>query len=69
MIIADFTKPELDMLRNNCNFVGCEMDIFDLRSQGIPLESIAETLNLSVDGTKRISQKVNNKISRVLAHF
>ena len=69
MIIADFTKPELDMLRNNCNFVGCEMDIFDLRSRGVPLESIAETLNLSVDGTKRISQKVNNKISRVLAHF
>ena len=69
MIIADFTKPELDMLRNNCNFVGCEMDIFNLRSRGVPLESIAETLNLSVDGTKRISQKVNNKISRVLAHF
>lgn len=69
MIISDFTKPELDMLRNNCNFVGCEIDIFDLRSRGIPLESIAETLNLSIDGTKRISQKVNNKITRVLAHF
>lgn len=69
MIISDFTKLELDMLRNNCNFVGCEMDLFDLRSRGIPLESIAETLNLSIDGTKRISQKVNNKITRVLSHF
>lgn len=69
MIISDFTKIELDMLRNNCNFVGCEMDIFDLRSRGISLESIAETLNLSVDGTKKLSQKVNNKIVRVLSHF
>ena len=69
MIISDFTKPELDMLRNNCNFVGCELEIFDLRSRGIPLERIAEKLNLSIDGTKRISKKVNNKITRVLSHF
>ena len=69
MIIADFTKPELDLLRDNCNFVGCERDIFDLRSQGISIEDIAETLNLSIDGAKRISRKVNNKIIRVQSHF
>ena len=69
MIISDFTKLELDLLRDSCNFVGSERDIFDLRSQGVPLELIAESLNLSVDGTKRISQKVNKKIVRVLPHF
>jgi hypothetical protein len=69
MIIADFTKYELDLFRDECNFVGCERDIFDLRSQGIPLETIAESLNLSIDGTKRISRKVNSKINRVLSHF
>ena len=69
MIISDYTKPELDLLRDNCNFVGFEIDIFDLRSRGVPLESIAETLNLSIDGTNRISQKVNSKILRVLSHF
>lgn len=69
MIISDFTKPELDLLRDNCNFVGCERDIFDLRSQGISIEDIAETLNLSIDGAKRISRKVNNKIIRVQSHF
>jgi orotate phosphoribosyltransferase-like protein len=69
MIISDFTKPELDLLRDNCNFVGLEIEIFDLRSRGVPLESIAESLNLSVDGAKRISQKVNTKITRVLSHF
>lgn len=69
MIIADFTKPELELLRDNCNFVGCERDIFDLRSQGISIEDIAESLNLSIDGAKRISRKVNSKIIRVQAHF
>ena len=69
MVISDFTKPELDLFRENCNFVGCEMAIFNLRSQGVPLETIAESLNLSIDGAKRISKKVNNKIIKVQTHF
>lgn len=69
MIISDFTKLELDVFRDNCNFVGSERAIFDLRSQGIPLESIAETLNLSIDGAKRLSRKVNTKIIKVQSHF
>jgi len=69
MIISDFTKLELDVFRDNCNFVGSEQAVFDLRSQGIPLESIAETLNLSIDGAKRLSRKVNTKIIKVQAHF
>jgi len=67
MIISDFTNIELECLRKNCNFVGNESDLFELRSQGLSLEEIAEVLNLSVDGIKKISRKVNKKISRV--HF
>ena len=66
MIVSDFTVPELDRLRTVCNFVGNEMRVFELRSQGIPLEEIAETLNMSVEGIKKVSRKVNNKITRVL---
>ena len=66
MIIADFTVPELNYLRQNCNFVGLEIRVFELRSQGVSLEEIAETLNMSVDGVKKISRKVNNKIIKVL---
>lgn len=69
MIISDFTRLELELLRENCNFVGCEREIFDMRSQGVPLETIAEALNLSIDGAKRISRKVNNKIIKVKSHF
>lgn len=66
MVVSDFTVPELDFYRANCNFVGAERQVFELRSQGIPLERIAETLDMSVEGIKKVSRKVNNKISKVL---
>ena len=65
MIISDFTKPELEFFRDACNFVGNEALVFELRSCGQSLEEIAEILNLSVDGTKKVSRKVNRKIVRV----
>ena len=66
MIVSDFTVPELDRFREQCNFVGHEVDVFEMRSKGIPLEGIAEKLNMSVEGAKRISRKVNTKITKVL---
>lgn len=66
MVISDFTNVELEILRRQCNFVNAEKDVFELRSQGISLESIAEMLNMSVDGIKRVSRKVNKKIGRIL---
>ena len=66
MVVSNFTVPELNYLRDNCNFVGNESDVFELRSRGIPLEEIAEMLNMSAEGIKKVSKKVNNKISRVL---
>ena len=66
MIVSDFTTPELNYFRESCNFVGREKDVFEQRSQGVPLEIIAENLDLSVEGVKKISVKVNRKINRVL---
>lgn len=66
MVVSSFTVPELNYLRDNCNFVGTESDVFEMRSKGIPLEEIAELLNMSAEGIKKVSRKVNNKITRVL---
>ena len=66
MIVSDFTVPELDRFREQCNFVGNEIQVFELRSQGMPLEQIAEYLNMAVEGIRKVSRKVNNKITRVL---
>jgi hypothetical protein len=66
MIVSDFTMPELEYLRQQCNFVNLEKDVFELRAQGIPLERIAEELNISVDYARKLSQRVNKKIIRIL---
>lgn len=66
MKICNFVKPELDFLRENCNFVNLEIQIFDLRAKGIPLEEIAEALNISSDTARKVSQKINKKIGKVL---
>ena len=66
MQIHSFTKPELDYLRENCNFVNNEVQVFEMRSRGIPLEAIAEALNISTDTARKTSQRVNKKIWTVL---
>ena len=66
MIVSDFTTPELDFFRSNCNFVNNEVPVFELRSQGKPLEEIAEILDMSVEGIKKVSIRVNRKISKVM---
>ena len=66
MIISDFTVPELDYLRCNCNFVNLEIDVFEYRSKGFTLEQIAEKLNISTDYVRKLSKRVNKKIIKVL---
>ena len=65
MLLYEFTKPELDYYRANCNFVGDEIQVFELRSKGVTLEEIAEILNVSAVHVGRLSQRVNKKIKRV----
>ena len=65
MIVSDFTVPELNLFREQCNFIETERQVFEYRSQDVPLEEIAEILNMSVTHIGRISQKVNKKIKKV----
>ena len=66
MTISNFTKPELDYFRNNCNFVNLEVDVFEMRAGGYTLEYIAEQLHISADYVRKLSQRVNKKIIKVL---
>ena len=68
MIVSDFTVPELDRFRKQCNFTENERSVFELRSKGVTLEEIAEILNMSVEGIKKVSRKVNRKITVVLSY-
>lgn len=66
MKVCDFVKPELDFLRENCNFVNLEAEIFEMRAKGVPLEEIAEVLNVSPNTAFKTSQRINKKIGKVL---
>lgn len=66
MTISNFTKPELDYFRDNCNFVNLEVDVFEMRASGYTLEYIAKQLHISADYVRKLSQRVNKKIIKVL---
>ena len=66
MIISDFTAPELEYFRENCNFVNLEIQIFEQRAKGVTLVALAENLNISYDYARHLSRKVNKKILKVL---
>lgn len=66
MTISEFTKPELDYFRQNCNFVNLEIKLFEERAKGISLEQIAEDLHIFYDYARQLSRKVNKKILKVL---
>ena len=55
MIISDFTEPELQYLREKCNFVNLEITVFEKRARGIPLEQIAEEIHISYDYARKLS--------------
>ena len=67
MQISRFTKPELDYLKENCNFVNLEIDIFEMRSKGYTLQEIAENLNISIEWCRTLSRRINKKIDKVLS--
>jgi transcriptional regulator len=69
MKISCFIEAELDFYRQQCNFVNKEADVFELRSKGATLQEIADLLGFTIDGVKKVSQKVNNKINRVNRTF
>jgi hypothetical protein len=66
MIVSDFTTNDIEYFRRSCNFVNFELEVFERRAKGESLEMIAEELNISYDYARKISQKVNKKILKVL---
>ena len=64
MQIRDLTMSEADYLQAVCNFTKDENTLFELRLQDVPLEECAERMNISIPTVKRISQRVNAKVSR-----
>lgn len=63
---GEFTGPECDFLRANCNFTREEKQVFNLRVAGCSLVEIAMELNMSESTVSRRIRAVKKKIVRVL---
>ena len=66
MQVYDFTKPELDMFRELCNFTPDEREYFELRSKGKSNVEIALTMNISESKVSKLARKVKSKMMRIL---
>lgn len=66
MVIKDFTEPELQIFREKCNFTDLELIVFENRAKRGTLQEIADNYNFSIDYARKLSQKVNKKIIKVL---
>lgn len=66
MKIYDFTKPELDMFRELCNFTDDELEYFNLRSRNNSNVQIALAMNVSEAQVSKLARRVKSKMIRVL---
>lgn len=66
MKICDFTKHELDMLIEQCNFTSQELEYFNLKSKDISNVEIAVKMSVSESTVSKLARKVKSKIFRVI---
>lgn len=64
--ILDFTKPELEYIKENANFTSQEAELFQLRNGEHSLEECAELMNVSVATVYRISNRMKKKILKII---
>ena len=66
MQIYDFVEPELDRLRELCNFSDDERRYFELRSKHKSNIEIAFAMNVSDSQVSKLSRKVRAKIAKII---
>lgn len=66
MKISDFTKPELDMFKEYCNFSELEMECFNLKAKGKTNYQLSMELHVCESTVSAIMKDVRAKIMAVL---
>lgn len=65
-IKTEFTVPECDFFRRQCNFTDEERQIFDLRVRGHLLVEIQQKLHISEATLNRRIKSIKRKIYKVM---
>lgn len=65
-IKTEFTEPECERFRRECNFSDDERAVFDLRVRAHSIIEIQNTLNMSEATVNRRIRNIKRKIYKVL---
>ncbi len=66
MRICDFTVPELNRFREQCNFTETERQCFELKAKDCTNTELAMKLNVSESTITVTMRRVRTKIAKVL---
>jgi len=66
MQIYDFTVPELNKLRELCNFSDSELEYFNLRAKHKSNVEISLIMHVSESQVSKLARKVKDKIKRII---
>lgn len=58
-------KPELEELKENCNFTDEESDVFNMLSRGKGIREISIIMNISEPTVSRRIKNIKEKIERI----
>ena len=64
--LYDFVEPELQYLRDNCNFSDQELEYFNLRAKRKSNVQISIAMNVSESQVSKLAKRVKNKIKRII---
>ena len=64
MRLSDMSKPELERIKNNCNFVDDELIVFEMLARGKTINAISMEINLSESTVNRIIKSIKCKVER-----
>ena len=66
MQLYDLIEPELEYLRNTCNFSPQELQYFNLRAKHNSNVQISMEMNVSEAQVSKLARKVKDKIKRAI---
>ena len=67
MKIYDFIEPELEYLRNTCNFSSQELRYFNLRAKHNSNVQISMKMHVSEAQVSKLAMEVKDKIKRAIS--
>ena len=63
--IRDYTVPQLEKVRQLCNFTDSELEYFNLKAKDLSNTAISIRMNISISQVSILSSRVFAKISKI----